>query len=116
MNNVQNLTSKVPPNFEAARNSRQKSRSAGLDPNYWYAVEYDSAVKKGKIVEVVFWNSSIALYRGEDGKLAAVQNRCPHRQLKLTHGAVDNCQLRCAYHGWAFDREGWLSDYSHDSF
>ncbi|MDD5035662.1 MAG: aromatic ring-hydroxylating dioxygenase subunit alpha, partial [Methylococcaceae bacterium] len=24
--------------------------------------------------------------------------------------------LRCAYHGWAFNREGWLVDYSHDSF
>jgi phenylpropionate dioxygenase-like ring-hydroxylating dioxygenase large terminal subunit len=87
-----------------------------MDPDRWYAVEYDRAVKKGAIKEVVFWNRSIALFRGQDGRLAAVQNHCPHRQLKLTHGVVENCQLRCAYHGWTFNREGWLVDYSHDNF
>lgn len=105
-----------PPSFEQARSTRQKVRSAGLDPNYWYAVEYDEAVAKKQVKEVVFWNLSIAVFRGEDGVLAAVQNRCPHRHLKLHHGAVEKCQLRCAYHGWSFDREGWLTDYSHDSF
>ena len=116
MSTVQNPATRQPPSFEEAKNNRQKSRSAGLDPDRWYAVEYDKAVKIGDVKEVVFWNTSMALYRGEDGQLAAVQNRCPHRQLKLSHGAVDKCQLRCAYHGWAFDREGWLTDYSHDSF
>ena len=116
MSTVQNTAIRQPPSFEEAKNNRQKSRSAGLDPDRWYAVEYDKAIKKGDVKEVVFWNTSMALFRGEDGQLAAVQNRCPHRQLKLSHGAVDKCQLRCAYHGWAFDREGWLTDYSHDSF
>lgn len=87
-----------------------------MDPDCWYAVEYDNAVKKGQIKEVIFWNTPIALYRAEDGRLAATQNRCPHRQLKLTHGVVEGCKLRCVYHGWTFDREGKLIDYSHDSF
>lgn len=116
MSSAQASAPRQPPRFEEAQNFRQKSRSAGLDPDHWYAVEYDKTVKKGQIIEVTFWNTSIALYRGQDGELAAVQNRCPHRQLKLTHGAVEGCQLRCAYHGWAFNREGWLTDYSHDSF
>lgn len=105
-----------PPTFEDARNTRQKARASGLDPERWYAVEYDQAIKKGEVREIVFWNLSIAVFRGEDGVLGAVQNRCPHRHLKLSHGAVDKCQLRCAYHGWSFDRDGWLTDYSHDSF
>jgi phenylpropionate dioxygenase-like ring-hydroxylating dioxygenase large terminal subunit len=106
----------MPPAFAEARNSRQKARAAGMDPDRWYVVEYDSAVKKNQVKEVTFWNTSIALYRGEDGVLAAVQNRCAHRQLKLTQGVVDKCSLRCAYHGWAYNRGGWLEDYSHDSF
>lgn len=106
----------APPSFAVAKNSRQKARAAGLDPDRWYVVEHDHAVKKGEVKEITFWNTSIALYRGEDGQLAAVQNRCPHRQLKLTHGVVDKCNLRCGYHGWSFNREGWLTDYSHDSF
>jgi phenylpropionate dioxygenase-like ring-hydroxylating dioxygenase large terminal subunit len=116
MRNAQTTPPQSPPAFEEAKNSRQKARTAGLDPDRWYVVEYDSAIKKGQVKEVVFWQTSIAIYRGEDGQLAAVQNRCPHRQLKLTHGVVDKCQLRCVYHGWTFNRDGWLADYSHDSF
>lgn len=116
MMNAQREVDRLPPDFEQARNSRQKARAAGLDPDCWYAVEYDSAVKKAQVREVVFWNTSIAVFRGQDGRLAAVQNRCPHRQLKLSNGVVEECQLRCMYHGWSFDREGSLVDYSHDSF
>ncbi len=109
-------TPSPPPNFAEAKNSRQKARAAGMDPDRWYVVEYASAIKKGQVKEVVFWHHAIALYRGEDGGLAAVENRCLHRQLKLTHGVVDKCNLRCAYHGWSFNRDGWLEDYSHDNF
>lgn len=106
----------LPPSFEEAKNYRQKARSAGLDPDHWYVVEHDSAVLVNQVKEVVFWNTSIALFRGNDGNLSAIENRCPHRQLKLSHGVVDGCRLRCIYHGWAFDRDGTLVDYSHDSF
>jgi len=117
MSDVQNDTvQSTPPSFNEAKNTRQKARASGMDPDRWYAVEYDSAIKKGEVREITFWNISIAVFRGEDSMLAAVQNRCPHRHLKLTHGAVDKCQLRCAYHGWSFNRDGWLTDYSHDSF
>jgi len=116
MRKAQETSRQSPPTFAEAGNARQKARAAGLDPDRWYAVEYESAVKKGQVKEVIFWNCSIALFRGEDGGLAAVQNHCPHRQLKLTHGVVDRCHLRCAYHGWTFNRDGWLVDYSHDSF
>lgn len=105
-----------PPSFDESRSVRQKVRAAGLDPDRWYAVEYDREIKKGEIREVQFWNMSIALFRGEDGTLSAIQNRCPHRHLKLSHGVVEKCQVRCAYHGWSFNRDGWLTDYSHDSF
>lgn len=105
-----------PPRFAEARNTRQKARASGMDPDRWYAVEYDKAIKNGEVREITFWNQSIAVFRGEDGILGAVQNRCPHRHLKLSHGAVEKCQLRCAYHGWSFNRDGWLTDYSHDSF
>lgn len=116
MSNAQKPRLHSPPSFGEAKNVRQRARAAGLDPDRWYAVEYDGRVKKGQVQEVVFWNTPIALYRGEDGVLAAVQNRCPHRHLKLSRGVVDQCNLRCMYHGWTFNRDGKLIDYSHDSF
>jgi len=105
-----------PPNFEEARNRRQKARAAGMDPNYWYAVEYDRALRPGKVIEVEFWKRSIALYRGEDGSLSALENRCAHRQLKLSLGEVHGCNLTCSYHGWCYNPEGRVVDIPHDLF
>ena len=37
-----------PPSFASAANRRQRARAAGLDPDYWYPVEYDRAVRPGQ--------------------------------------------------------------------
>ncbi len=105
-----------PPTFEEAKNRRQKVRAAGLNPDYWYPAEWDANIKRGQVVEVKFWGKSIALYRGEDGALHAVENRCPHRQLKLSKGVVNGCNLTCAYHGWEFDGGGRCVQIPHDLF
>ena len=105
-----------PPSFEEARNKRQKVRAAGLDPNHWYAVEYARAVPPGKVVEVTFWRRSVAVFRGEDGALRAIDNRCAHRQLKLSGGRVEGCNVVCPYHGWAYGGDGKLCKVPHELF
>ena len=95
-----------PPGFEEASGLRQKSRAAGMDPDYWYAVEEVRNVKPGSVVEAVFWKRSIALYRTAAGEFHAVENRCAHRQLKLSLGQVEGCRLVCGYHGWEYDEQG----------
>jgi phenylpropionate dioxygenase-like ring-hydroxylating dioxygenase large terminal subunit len=105
-----------PPCFDEARNRRQKARSAGLHPDYWYAVEFDSAVKAGQVREVQFWNRSIALYRDDGGALHAIENRCAHRQVKLSYGHVDGCHLVCPYHGWKYDADGRVTHIPHELF
>ena len=105
-----------PPSFAEAHSRREKARAAGLHPDYWYAVEYDRAVRPGAVVEATFWGQSIALWRDADGALHAVENRCAHRQLKLSLGSVEDCRLTCAYHGWAYDGAGRLADVPHELF
>jgi 4beta-methylsterol monooxygenase len=111
-----NLRTPGPPSFEEAQNRRQKARAAGMNPDYWYPLEWDKKVKRGQVVEATFWKQSIALFRGEDGKLAAIENRCAHRQLKLTGGQVKGCQLTCPYHGWQYDATGKCVHIPHDLF
>jgi vanillate O-demethylase monooxygenase subunit len=42
-----------------------------------------------------------------DGGVRAFLDRCPHRRVPLSLGAVEDGRvLRCAYHGWCFDGEG----------
>jgi hypothetical protein len=106
----------VPPSFEEATNLRQRARVAGLDPNYWYPAFMSRDVKPGEVKEVAFWRRELAVFRGLDGSLRCIENRCAHRNLKLSLGQVEGCTLRCAYHGWAYDGEGKLVDMPHNDF
>ncbi len=105
-----------PPSYEAAKTRHQKVRAAGLDPNYWYPVEHDHAIQPGEVREVVFWGRSYALFRDVSGALSVIENRCAHRQLRLSTGNVDGCHLVCNYHGWRYDGEGRLAGVSHELF
>ena len=105
-----------PPAFEDATRLRQQARAAGLDPNYWYAVAEVRRIKPETVVEVVFWKRSIALYRTADGSFHAAENRCAHRQIKLSLGDVEGCRLVCAYHGWQYDGDGRCVEIPHDRY
>jgi hypothetical protein len=104
-----------PPSFTEARTRRQRARAAGLDPNYWYAVEQSRNLGRGEHFATKFWGREIAVFRGQDGRVRAVENRCAHRQLPLTEGAVVDCRLVCPYHGWSYDGDG-KANIPHDLF
>ncbi len=47
------------------------------------------------------------LFRDGDGRTAALDDACPHRQAPLSKGFVrSDGRLACPYHGWNFDAEG----------
>lgn len=48
----------------------------------------------------------LALFRGPDGRAAALEDRCPHRNAPLSAGRVRGGALECGYHGWRFDAAG----------
>lgn len=44
----------------------------------------------------------LALWRADDGRVNAWENRCPHRSVRLTLGVNTGEKLRCRYHGWQY--------------
>jgi phenylpropionate dioxygenase-like ring-hydroxylating dioxygenase large terminal subunit len=68
------------------------------------------------VMETRFLDRSIAVFRGADGVLGAIENRCAHRQPKLSMGEVNGCNLVCAYHGWAYYTSGRLASVAHETF
>lgn len=79
-------------------------RTCGINLNYWYAVARSTDVQE-QPVRVGLWQQNIVLYR-TNGKICALEDRCPHRQVKLSDGRVIGDRLECAYHGWQFNQEG----------
>jgi nitrite reductase/ring-hydroxylating ferredoxin subunit len=104
------------PSFEQASDLRHRALLAGMNPNYWYPAEHAHRVPRGGVCEVVFQKQSIVVYRGQDGRLGAMENRCAHRHIKLSIGHVKGCDLVCIYHGWHYDHEGRLVQMEHDHF
>ncbi|NJR71118.1 MAG: aromatic ring-hydroxylating dioxygenase subunit alpha [Synechococcales cyanobacterium CRU_2_2] len=84
---------------------RRDIRQLGINLNHWYALVRSRDLSQTPLA-VVLWGEAIALYRDETGQAHALEDRCPHRQVKLSHGAVVGTSLECAYHAWQFDPQG----------
>lgn len=41
-----------------------------------------------------------------DGRIVAMEDRCPHRQAPLSAGRVTTGGIACPYHGWVFGADG----------
>lgn len=50
----------------------------------------------------------ILVVRGEDGRVRAFLNLCPHRGSRLVHDCAPTRRLVCPFHAWTFDLEGRL--------
>ncbi|MDR9405053.1 MAG: aromatic ring-hydroxylating dioxygenase subunit alpha [Halothece sp. Uz-M2-17] len=80
-------------------------REVGINPNHWYVVARSSEVTTDPYA-VTLWKQPIVLYRQRDGQVCALEDRCPHRFVKLSEGKVQRDRVECAYHGWQFNAEG----------
>ena len=56
----------------------------------------------GKLCEFVVEGRALCV-ANDGGRLAAVDNVCPHRQGPLAEGMLENGKVLCPWHAWAFD-------------
>lgn len=60
----------------------------------------------GRAMRATVDGKDVVVWRGTSGRVAAWNNRCPHRGMALSHGFVRGDALACLYHGWHFDGSG----------
>jgi vanillate O-demethylase monooxygenase subunit len=72
---------------------------------HWHPVG-DSRKVRRKPVPVRLLGRDLVLFRDAAGRLGALDDRCPHRHLRLSAGAVEGERLVCAYHGWSYTTDG----------
>ena len=72
---------------------------------FWYCVMPMSALGE-KPVGMRLLGEPIALWKDASGAPRAVKDRCLHRTARLSLGTVEQGNIVCPYHGWAFDGDG----------
>src|ERR1043166_7919509 len=73
---------------------------------YWYPIAAVSERARHPTKFVKILAEELVLFKDVQGNLGLIDAHCPHRQANLAYGMVEDAGLRCAYHGWKFDRTG----------
>lgn len=74
--------------------------------NCWYVAAIDHELIDGKLLSRMLLGEHVLLYRGESGKVTALNDRCPHRGALLSRGRLEGDAVRCMYHGIKYDASG----------
>ncbi len=85
-------------------------RRVDAHPDHWYPIAWSRELKPGGMLARKYAGEPIVVVRSKDGTLFALEDRCAHRQVPLSHGVVKGCTVRCGYHGWAYDETGTCVD------
>lgn len=73
--------------------------------NVWYMVGWSDELAEGTLSRRIAGNPTV-FYRRQDGGVAAILDRCPHRFAPLSMGTREGDSLGCPYHGLAFAPDG----------
>ena len=73
--------------------------------NYWYVGAYSDEVTCEPMGRVLL-GEPVVLFRTQDGKAVALEDRCAHRLLPLSMGKVIGDVIQCHYHALEFDDTG----------
>ena len=74
--------------------------------NYWYPVLQSEELPIDKPVGFHALGEAFAAWRDADGRPCVVNDRCPHRAIKLSVARVIEGELQCILHGLRFDGAG----------
>lgn len=74
--------------------------------NTWYAAALSTEIKAELLFARTILNVKIVLYRTSDGQVAALEDRCAHRQVPLSKGRLLGDLVECWYHGLRYERSG----------
>ncbi len=73
---------------------------------YWHPVGAVGELDDHPTKPVRLMGEDLVLYKDLSGDYGLIDRHCPHRRADLSYGYVEECGLRCHYHGWLFDRDG----------
>ena len=74
--------------------------------NCWQVAAFPGEIVADRLLRRQVSGDWVVLYRLRGNRLVALEDRCPHRSLPLSRGALIGDTLRCGYHGLEFAADG----------
>ena len=97
----------IPRKLFFTRNSCRQARGINMFlMNCWYVAALDHELIDSRLLSRTLLGERVLLYRGESGKVFALNDRCPHRGALLSQGRLEGEAVRCMYHGIKYDGTG----------
>jgi phenylpropionate dioxygenase-like ring-hydroxylating dioxygenase large terminal subunit len=97
------------PSVNKSANFLHKSKifnnSQGFAEGWYWAIA-SQQLNIGQVKPVTLLGRELAIYRGEDGKVIALDAYCPHMGAHLAEGTVEGSSIRCIFHNWKFNHQG----------
>ena len=72
---------------------------------HWHPVALSKEVTQ-KPIQIELHSKKIVLFRNSKNQIQALDDECPHRRMPLHNGRILKDQIKCAYHGICFDKNG----------
>ena len=76
---------------------------------YWYIAAYSSELRTRPVARTIL-GTYLVLFREPNGAVAALIDRCAHRNMALSRGRVREASIECSYHGWRYGADGRCVD------
>ena len=73
--------------------------------NQWYTAATSAELGAKPLARTVC-NEPLVIFRAQDGAVAVLTDRCPHRKAPLSSGEVVGNDIQCGYHGIRFAADG----------
>jgi 5,5'-dehydrodivanillate O-demethylase oxygenase subunit len=78
--------------------------------SFWQPIHRSRDLVAGRPIPIRVMSQDFTLYRGESSTAHLLDLRCAHRGTQLNTGWVEGDNIRCRFHGWAFDGSGQCVD------
>ncbi len=76
----------------------------------WYWALPSRKLKIRQVKPLKLLGKNLAIYRGNSGKVVAIDAYCPHMGAHLAEGKVDGDGIRCFFHNWKYNEQGICVD------
>ena len=73
---------------------------------YWMPVASVHEFSSISIKPIRLMGEDLVLYRDRQGTFGLLDRHCAHRRADMAQGFIEDCGLRCNYHGWLYDENG----------